>query len=213
MKSKTEKTYQYILERIMNSTYTPSQRLIETQLSEEIGVSRNTVREALVMLEQERLVVSEKNKGVFVRVLSLKEVLEILEIRERLEGLIIRSTVRNISDEKLEELSLILKDMEVYLENNQFDEYSLKNREYHNVIYETSDKPYTVELVRAFKTQLVRLQFRTILVPGRNEQSVQEHRDIYEAIKNKKEEEAEQAIRKHINNVSETIKNYYSFLI
>jgi DNA-binding FadR family transcriptional regulator len=60
---------------------------------------------------------------------------------------------------------------------------------------------------------LIRYQFRTILVPGRNQASYEEHERIYEALKSKDETAAEEAVRNHIVNVRETINNNYQYLL
>src|SRR5699024_4964577 len=104
---------------------------------------------------------------------------------------------------------VILNEMKKCLEEERFEDYSEGNKRFHDVIYNVSNKPEAVELVRTFKTQLVRHQFRTILVTGRNSNSIKEHIRIYEALKNSNKKEAEKAVRTHVKNVAKTIKDYY----
>ncbi|WP_099157040.1 GntR family transcriptional regulator [Virgibacillus ndiopensis] len=213
MTDKMESAYLKIKNNIINNTYKPSQRLIESQLSEEIGVSRNTIRQILLKLEREKLVVIEKNKGAYIKVLDLEEVLNILEIRELLEALIAKSAVDHITTDQLDRLNEILSEMEQSIQEERYDDYSKGNRKFHDVIYKASKKPEAVELVKTFKTQLVRHQFRTVLVAGRNFNSFNEHTNIYNALKNGDKKAVEEAIRIHISNVAKTIKDYYQFLI
>jgi len=70
---------------IVEGRYSPSQRLVEQRIAEELGLSRTPVREALRMLEAEGLVVSERNRGAMVRPLSSTEVEDLYGLRIQLE--------------------------------------------------------------------------------------------------------------------------------
>ena len=98
MVSQTEQTFRFLKEQIMNGTLKPSQKLTETYLAKLCGVSRNTVKKALMMLERENLVEVEPNKGATIKSYTLEEIVNYLEIREVLEGLVARSAARNIGD-------------------------------------------------------------------------------------------------------------------
>ena len=74
MKRPAEIAYDFIKERILEGVYYPSQKLIENDLSLEIGVSRNTVKKALLKLEQENLIVMENNKGATIKAFTLDEI-------------------------------------------------------------------------------------------------------------------------------------------
>jgi DNA-binding GntR family transcriptional regulator len=213
MSKQTDAAYQYIKQKILNGTYKPSQKLIESQLSEEISVSRNTIKKALLKLEQENLVKIENNKGATIKSFTLEEVINYLEIREELEGLVAKSAAKQISEAGLRQLEEILQKMAVQLQNNRFDEYSNLNKEFHNIIYKASTNVQAVELINIIKTQLIRYHFRTILVPGRNENSFKEHRRIFEALQARDENQASEAIRDHIRNVRKTIEQNYHYLI
>jgi DNA-binding GntR family transcriptional regulator len=205
--------YEYIRTRILDGTFRPSQKITENQLSEEIGVSRNTVIKALLKLEQENLVTIEKNKGASVKSFTLQEVINYIEIREALEGLAIRSSVHNLKDEDIERLGGILKEMDECVRNGKLDGYSNLNKAFHEIIYSASGNKQAVEMIKMIKTQLNRFHFKTILVPGRNQESYAEHARIYQALSQRNEDEAEAAIRKHVSNLRRTIEQNYDYLI
>jgi DNA-binding GntR family transcriptional regulator len=213
MSRQIEFAYQIIKERILNGTYRPSQKLVESQLSEIIGVSRNTVKTALLKLEQENLVIIENNKGATIKSFTIEEVKNYLEIREVLEGLIIRSAVPNFLEDDLNHLEQILSKMENYLCENNYDEYTKLNIEFHDTIYKLAKNIQAVKMVNMIKTQLIRYHFRTILVPGRNEKSLQEHKNIYQALKERDALGAEEAMKHHVANVRKTIEENYQYLI
>ena len=77
-------------EWITGGRFMPNERLIETDLAEALGVNRANVRMALAMLEQEGLVVRERNRGARVRLVSDAEAIEIAEARQSLEALVAR---------------------------------------------------------------------------------------------------------------------------
>lgn len=213
MSTSIDIAYSFLKERILDGTYRPSQKLTEIQLSEEIGVSRNTVIKALLKLEQENLVTIEKNKGATIKSFTLFEVLNYLDIRRALEGLMIRSAVHHIGEGEIARLGEILRQMKKALENGLFDDYSRLNKEFHTILYAASLNQPAVDLIQMIKTQLNRLHFRTILIPGRNTDSYYEHEQIYEAVSNRDEEAAASAIMAHVGNIRAVIESNYQYLI
>lgn len=208
-----EIAYEFMKERILDGVYHPSQKLIEQELAEEIGVSRNTVKKALLKLEQENLVVLEKNKGATIKSFSLDEISNYLKIREVLEGLIAADAAKNMTDEDIARLETILSEMKHNLQTMQFDAYSQGNLNFHDVIYDASNNQQAVEMVRIIKQQLKRVHFKTILVPGRNENSFEEHDAILTALRSRDAALAEIQLKKHVANVRHTIIEHYNVLM
>jgi DNA-binding GntR family transcriptional regulator len=213
MKRPVEIAYEYIKERILDGVYLPSQKLVENNLADEIGVSRNTVKKALLKLEQENLILLENNKGATIKSFSLEEIINLLKIREVLEGLIAADAALHISDEALLKLEQILGEMKQNLDQVNYDAYSLGNIQFHNIIYDACKNVQAVEMVKIIKQQLKRLHFKTILVPGRNESSYEEHLKILTALKLRDADVAEKQIKKHVANVLNTIVENYRVLV
>ncbi|MGB4405747.1 MAG: GntR family transcriptional regulator [Sphaerochaeta sp.] len=208
-----EIAYEYIKKRIINGQFRPAQRLVEAQLAADIPVSRNTVHKALLQLEQERLMVMETNKGATVLSLDVEEIQEYYEIRKSLEVIVVTSATTLISEVALVKLHEILQEMKKLSASGRFDEYSKCNIVFHNIIYESSKKPVAVEMIKMIKNQLIRFQFRTMMVPGRSDSSLQEHEALFEAINNRDKEAAAIAISQHMDNVSATIEKYKELYI
>lgn len=208
-----ENAYQFIKGKILDGSYKPSQKLTENELSEIIGASRNTIKKALLKLEQENLVEIENNKGAYIKSFTLEEIINYLEIREVLEGLAVRSAAANISNSDLEKMKEVLSQMESHLRENRFDEYSNLNKEFHQVIYQASKNRQAVEMVNIIKTQLSRYHFKTILIPGRKQSSFEEHQRIFEALQAHDENAAQEAVMSHIGHVRTTIKDHFSLLL
>ncbi|MFA5699058.1 MAG: GntR family transcriptional regulator [Sphaerochaeta sp.] len=208
MKRPNQIAYEFIKGRILDGTYRPAERLVEAQLAEEIGVSRNTVKKVLLQIEQERLLVIEDNKGARVHSLSIEEIQEYYEIRKALEVLVVQSAVDLITAEQIAQMEDILITMEQLKAEENYDAYSEHNKLFHEIIYESSDKTIAVEMIRGIKTQLTRFQFRTMIAPGRADSSIIEHRLLLDGFKRRDKDAVTEAIVSHISNVSGTIARF-----
>lgn len=212
MKRPVEIAYDYIKERILDGTYSPSQKLVEHELAETISVSRNTLKKALLLLAQENLVTLEKNKGATIKAFTLEEINNYLRIREVLEGLIAADAAKNITQSKIEELERIYESMEHNLRNGDYESYSQCNLAFHEVIYEAANNSQAVDMVKMIKQQLKKLQVRTILVPGRKETSLQEHKNILNALRDRNVALSEKYLKEHVDNVRLTIVSHFNVL-
>jgi DNA-binding GntR family transcriptional regulator len=98
--------------------------------------------------------------------------------------------------------------MKELCENQDYVNYSKNNALFHVVSYKASKKDVISTMITEIKTQLSRYQIKTMLVPGRTEESLKEHRVILESLKEKDMEKAVKAITEHLSNVSRTISKY-----
>lgn len=212
MANQTIDVYKSLKENIIKGIYSPSESLPELELSKQYGVSRNTIKKALLMLEKESLVMIEINKGAKVRSYSMEEVLEFLELRSCLEGFIIRKAVPVISEENIEALEEILATMKHHFEHHELVAYSECNQRFHALIYDACPNKTAVEMTQNLKNQMRKYNTKTILIPGRDNQSFSEHSAILGAIKNRDAELAEALMVRHINNVRTTFENNYALL-
>ncbi len=203
-----EIAYAYIKSRIQDGTFRPAQRLVEAQLVEDIGVSRNTIKKALMLLSREGLITIEDNKGATIRSLDLGEVIEYYEIRIALEKIVIQHAAKNITPSDLDEMAALLDRMKALSAQKDFDTYSECNRQFHNVIYRASQKPIIADIIQNIKTQLKRFQIKTMLVPGRADHSMEEHEAILNALRNHDAVAAEKMIITHVSHVVDTIVQY-----
>jgi len=202
--------YEFIKNNILTGAYLPSQKLIESELSKAINVSRNTIKKALLKLEQENLVLLENNKGAVVKALNLEDVINYFEIREALEGIIAKTAVANITDDQLTQLESTLNLMKKCLDEKEFTQYSVCNKAFHTIIYEASSNTQAVQMAQVIKVQLQRLSSKTLALPERPHASFQEHSNIFQAFKESDAEKAQQLIQQHVASVKETIIEYYA---
>lgn len=213
--AKTNQTtivYEKLKERIEGGYYSPAEGLPEIDLASEYDVSRNTIKKALLMLENDALVTIEQNKGAKVRSYSKTEVLDFLELRVELEGFIIRVAVPCFTKKDVQKLEDIYRQMKERSDQHDLMGYSALNQQFHAAIYHVCPNKTATDLLIRLKNQMRKYNAKTILVPGRGEHSFEEHGVILEAIKQGDAVAAESCMRTHVGNVRKTFEEYYSLL-
>jgi DNA-binding GntR family transcriptional regulator len=194
--------YLRLREAIVDGELAPNQRLVEADVSSMFRLTRGAVRSALLRLEHEGLVEREPHRGARVRNISEEEAVEILQTRAVLEGLAARHAALKRTDADAAELEEILAEHRAALEREDLLGASDVNARLHARIVELSGHATMQRLVRGLKSQTVRFRFRTIMTPGRPSQSAREHAAIVAAIVAGDPDEAERAMREHIDNVA-----------
>jgi DNA-binding GntR family transcriptional regulator len=185
----------------------PSQRLVEAELAEWLGVNRVVIKYALGKLEQEGLVESQPNKGARVRVITEQEALEILQVRVALESLIAGQAAQKATPADHVRLRKLIESMNDAVGQQDYKTYSSHNGALHNEIRQISGHGTAIRVLRSLNAHFVRLQFRTSMFPGRLGESIGEHEAIVDAIVAGDTARAETAMRTHLMKVSETLKH------
>jgi DNA-binding GntR family transcriptional regulator len=182
----------------MEGIYTPRQRLVETDIAPALGVSRATLRAVLIRLQHEGLIEIQPNRGAQVRAFSVDEAVQILQVREVLEGLAAALAAEKVTPAQLAELHRIITAMEKTLAaDDLLGQLPLADR-FHRVIVEAAAHPFITQFLTMLHAPLLRHQFRIILVPGRKDLSLAEHRDILTCLEQHDAAAAEQAMRRHM---------------
>jgi DNA-binding GntR family transcriptional regulator len=198
--------YHLLREAIVSGQFHPNERLVESAVATKLGVGRTAVRAALVRLDQEGLVGLELNRGARVRLISDREALEIEEVRASLEGLLARRAATRVTPEDLRELHQVMVEMRERAEVGDSLGYSELNARFHQLIWAAADHPTASRIAGGLKSQAIRFQYRTILRPGRREQSLREHEVIFGTLKAHDGDGAEAAMRDHLAEVLDTLR-------
>jgi DNA-binding GntR family transcriptional regulator len=186
---------------IVSGKLTPNERLVEAELVSLLRSNRTNVRTALARLEQEGLVVSEPNRGARVRLVSGEEAIEITQARGALEILVVRQAAENVTKSDRIKLRRLAVEMRSALDAGDLIFYSDLNGQLHTELYRIASLPIVTQLLLTLKSQLVRFQYRPVLVPGRAQQSIVEHTKIVEAVCDADPDRAERAMREHLAGV------------
>ncbi len=193
--------YQRLRDAITSGELMPNEHLVEADLVSRFGVGRTAVRTALARLQQEGLVVHEPHRGARVRMISESEAIELTETREVLEGLAAKRAAERATLSQVADLWDLVDQMTALVSCGDLLRYSGVNAILHAYILDISGHETVQKLLAALQAQMVRFQYRTILVPGRARVSLEEHRTLVQAIADHDGAAAERAMRHHLENV------------
>jgi DNA-binding GntR family transcriptional regulator len=186
---------------ILSGDFAPGQRLVEEDLAAHLGVTRASLRAALLDLTAEGLVERVPNRGARVRVVTTEEAVAITECRMALEGLCAAKAAQRVTDAEAAELRRLGDGMINAVAAGDASTYSQLNHEMHRRVREISGQHVAVSMLERLNAQLVRHQFKIALRPGRPERSLPDHLAIIDAVAGHRPADAEAATRRHLESV------------
>lgn len=192
-------------EAIITGELKPGERLMEVQLAEKMGVSRTPVREAIRKLELEGWVLMTARKGASVAGISMKDIMDVLEVRAALDGEAAFLAAARITEDEIKELKSIEAQFAKYVEKGNFQGMIKKDVEFHEAIYRSSRNDKLIQIVSNLREQVHRFRVmytKDFSIPG---DLVKEHIEIFEAITLREAEKAQKAAYLHIENQKEAI--------
>ena len=192
---------------ILSGDVAPGQRLVEEELAAMFGVTRQSLRAALLDLTAEGLVERIPNRGARVRVVSTEEAVAITECRMALEALCAVKAAQRITDDEAAGLRELGTELRRVVADGDPVKYSELNRELHRRVGVISGQAVAVGLLERLHAQLVRHQFQLAQRPGRPDQSLPEHLAIIDAVAGRRPGDADQAVRRHLSSVIETLRS------
>lgn len=193
-------------EAILKGDLKPGERLMELQLASKLGVSRTPIREAIRMLEQEGLAVTTPRKGAEVAKMTLKDMEDVLEIRDALDELAVRIACQKISDEQLKQLEDMKELFEKSTQTGNVKKIAEADVTFHDVIYEATGNPKLVTLLNNLREQVYRYRVEYIKDPKNYPTLIAEHEAILESLKNRDVKNAVEAMHVHVANQAEAVK-------
>ena len=190
-------------EAILDGVLEPSTWLREEELAKELAVSRTPIREALGRLSAEGLVTITARQGAVVTPLSIEDVLDLFDVRERLEGLAARLATRHRSEPELQGLERILAQMDQAAARRQVADLMRLNVTFHRAIRQAARNRFLDRFLTQAEQAYRPFGRATYEFPGRIEAVLGEHRCILAAIANGDEEGAERCAIEHLRRTRE----------
>ena len=187
-------------------------KLDERKLSEQLGISRTPLREALARLEQEGLVTIAPRLGVFITRKTKHEVIEMITVWAALESMAARLVTENASDAEISSLREIFSDFWDGSRAAQIDEYSDRNIEFHQTILELSRCQLIKETADKLFLHMRGIRARTINELDRASRSIIDHLTIIEALENRDADLAEKLVREHALNLAAHVEKHVNYL-
>lgn len=208
-----EQVCERIRAAILQGELKPGAKLTEQDLAAQYEVSRTPVREAIRQLEVERLVTRTPFVGVTVRQLTPEEVVELLEIREVLEGLVARLATRHMDAAHLHRLKKSMQQLAASARKGEVAVYLEHALQFRRILVECCRSETLSESVLGIENRLRLVSNRTAMLPGRMEAAVQEHETLLQAIAAGDEARAEALNRERIHHIREAVVRSMSFSI
>jgi phosphonate utilization transcriptional regulator len=185
--------------RILGGELRPGSKLNEADIANGLGVSRGPVREAFRALDQSGLVRTEKNRGVFVRQVSLEEANDIYEVRAALEGLIGRLAAKRIRPEQLEKIRAVVKRMHAAGRSLDAEAYYALNVEFHDRLAAAAGNRTLHDKYRRIVNELDLYRRETLLRGAENiPLSTRDHEAIVNAVAKGDDRLAERLLFDHV---------------
>jgi len=204
-KTVRDAAFERLRNAILKGHFKPGERLVESQIAEEMGISRTPIREAIRRLETEKLVVNLPRKGVVVAPLDMSQVKEIFAIRAALEGLAVKLAMENFNHEIIKEMEDILKEMQKGIKSQDLDQIVECNTRFHDCIIKTAGSSKLFEMLQNIKEQIQRFRHSSLSVEGRPQIALEEHICILNHIKEKNTTNAQKMMEQHIENAGKAL--------
>ncbi len=195
--SLADQVFEQLENDIIQGIYPRGEILTELKLAEQLGVSRTPIREALRRLEQERLI-SDAGKGSVVLGITEDDILDIMNIRQRIEGLAAYYATINMDDEARAELAHIVDLQEFYYNKEDLDHLRQADDKFHDAICRLSGRTVIYDTLRPLLRKTRRYRRISMQSKDRVTNTMREHREIYEAIISGNADLAMELSSKHI---------------
>ncbi|MFS4582355.1 GntR family transcriptional regulator [Phaeobacter sp. C3_T13_0] len=188
--------YALILEAIDVGVYRPGDRLVESDLAERFGVSRTPIREALQRLETQSLL-ERDGRSLIVASLDHNQMAELYVVRRELERLAASLAARHATEEEIRVLQEMVASDDVFVDNPT--ELAKANRRFHEQIHLASHNRYLVQQLNLVHRTMALMATTSLAAEGRGKIAQAEHKSIVNAIENRDEEAAGNALKDHIS--------------
>lgn len=197
--SATQLVYQGIVRGLERGTFVPGQRLVEGDLADQFDVGRNSVREASQRLAADGIVDLNRNRGASIRMLSLEETHDVLEVAELLTGLLARAAARHARRSPMAaQLDAVLGELEAFVPANDPDAFGRLRRRFYRTLLEIADNRELNRLFPAVQLHIVHAQFRPLNLTALR---IADYGKIGRAVLAGSSKEAERAGVQHVRHV------------
>ncbi len=189
---------QEIERMILDGEIAAGEWLNESALSQRFSISRGPVREAFRTLEEHGLVRQEKNRGVFVREVSVEEADQIYDLREALDELIGRQVASRATPAQLDMLRGMVSQMDVAARADQVSTYYALNLRFHDKLAEFAGNPKLLTIYRRLIKELHLFRLRGLAEDGGSRKSTSEHRAMMKALEARDATAAGKTFKAHV---------------
>jgi GntR family transcriptional regulator, rspAB operon transcriptional repressor len=203
-----KRAYDHLRDEILSGRMPAGTRLVESQLAQQIQVSRTPVREALHLLEREGLLDSIPRVGYVVRAMERGEVEEICAIRAANESLAAQWAIDRIRPEEMAALERNLAEAEAEIRGGAPRAFVERDAEFHEILVRASGSPRLLELCQTLRHHMLRYRIESLYVAENGLRAIEGHRRILDRIRGGDKEGVAQAVRTHLEQSKRDIWRY-----
>lgn len=201
--SAKDRAYNQIQEWIVDGTLVPNEKINDAQLANALGISRTPVREALQLLALQGLVAMKPGVSTYVTELEEGAIKKILPPLSVLQALAAKTAVDMADEDDIKELQEYNKAFEKAIKAKDYFAALKQDEHFHGKIVKICDNPYLESSINVLQAHVRRLFFKNEIILS--EESVLEHKQIIEAIKNKESEKVGDIVE---SNWKRSVDNY-----
>ena len=191
---------------ILTGKILPGTWLLEVELADKMGVSRTPVREAIRRLEKEGLVNIEPRHGAYAAKVSVKDMIEILEVRELMESMAAQLAANRITQEQLDALLQTENEYQKAVKSGDVEDMIVLDSKFHKQVVEASHNRTLYQLIEPLQEIALRFRYMYYNDNTRAEKMPSEHERILKALSQGNGEAARKAAEKHLRSIKEKIK-------
>ena len=194
------KAYKAIKEKIIYLDFKPGEKIFENLLAESLKVSRTPVREALLMLENEKLVTCSESLGFIVRRFNTKDIDEYYALRHAIEDFVIPLVVEKITSEEITALKDTVAEGERLLrEGSNIQAIVRSESEFHEMLYRAAKSDILYDTISGLVDKFQWFRALALSVPEAASNSLLHHQKIIELIENKDIEGFKKMMHMHLD--------------
>lgn len=202
--SLADQVFDRLESEILSGTYAQGEILTELRLSDELGVSRTPIREALRRLEQEHII-EFTGKGILVLGITFDDLRDIYDIRSLVEPMAAAAAAKNSNPENITDLRDALDLQEYYVSRHNPEQIKYMDSKFHEQVYKLSGSRVLYDTLLPLHNKVQKYRRASVSSNSRAEQSLEEHRSIFKAVEANDAAAAAEAMKLHVGNAMRNI--------
>ncbi len=174
-----------------------------------MGISRTPLREALRILSSEGLIELIPNRGAYVAQPSIKDIGEMFYVMGILEAACARACAEKIDEAGMKRLDELYRKLEEHCQAEDREKYMAVNHRFHSLVQELSGNKVLSEVINGLRQKILLYRYRQIYQPNRLKESMQEHRDLQQAFRERDPEAAGRLMQEHMTRQFNALESVY----
>ncbi len=196
-----ELVYEELKHRILVGEINPGTRMMEVDLANDLGVSRTPIREAIRNLEKEGLVTIEPRRGAYASRMETKDVIDILQVRQEMEGFAAALAAARMTPAQKEKLEGVNAEYTKAVETGVTADMVRLDSDFHRIIVEVCDNPVLLRMITQLQEMVLRFRYLYYEDQERAKEQPAAHQFIIDALASGDAETARKAARDHIDDL------------